>query len=259
MFQRTSFLFLSLLLSAAVGCSGTSEKDDDDESAAGAGNEPEVPEVPDYCQQAFGPTDPTALIDDLEDRNPLIAPVAGRNGSWWVVSDGSAGSITPPSDAAPPPELIVGGRCEDSRYAVRITGQGFTEWGAVLVAGMRFGTAPEPVDLSDFRGIMFWAKVGETHNSAVRVQFQDSSTQPEGGVCDPTPGSTDECYNGWGTALLPLGTEWRLYQLEFSRMAQREFGHLGEAIDTTNIYSIEWSVTQNTVFDLWVDDVWLYE
>jgi hypothetical protein len=57
----------------------------------------------------------------------------------------------------------------------------------------------------------------------------------------------------------PIGTEWQLYKLDFSRMTQRDFGYRAESFDTTALYGIEWSVMPNTVFDLWVDDVWFYE
>jgi hypothetical protein len=118
----------------------------------------------------------------------------------------------------------------------------------------------QPIDASDFRGIMFWARVGETHNSPVRVQLQDASTFPEGGVCDPDPASgTEQCYDGWGTAVIPISTEWRLYKIDFSRTAQQGFGYGGEALDPSQLFTVEWAVLQNTVFDLWIDDVWFYE
>ena len=83
---------------------------------------------------------------------------------------------------------------------------------------------------------------------------------PQGGLCNDDPGATtDACYDGWGTALVPLDTSWRLYQIPFSRIAQRAWGYQGEALDTANLYDLEWGVTQNTVFDLWVDDLWFYE
>jgi hypothetical protein len=215
--------------------------------------------MPAYCDAAFMPIDPTALIDDIEDGNALIAVSGGRNGSWWVSSDGTPeATIEPPSDAAPAPERILGMRC-DSEYGMRITGQGFTNWGANLSLGFKYEGMPMPIDVSDFSGVMFWARIGETHSSPVRVQFQDSSTQPEGGVCNPEPGAADECYNGWGVELAPIGTEWRLYKIAFSRMTQRDFGYRADAIDTTALYDIEWGFQPNTVFDLWIDDVWFYE
>jgi hypothetical protein len=207
----------------------------------------------------FGPTNPAALIDDVEDGDSLIVPVVGRNGSWWISSDGTAeGTITPPSDAAPPAERILGNRCQ-SEYGMRITGQGFTSWGANISITFVYDAGFEPIDVSAFRGVMFWARVGETHTSPVRVQFQDSSTHPDGGVCDATPGSAEECYNGWGIEVVPISTVWRLYQIDFSTLSQRDFGYRADAFDPTAVFGMEWGVMQNTVFDLWLDDIWFYE
>jgi hypothetical protein len=211
------------------------------------------------CFDALAPVDPTALIDDMEDGNALVVATANRNGSWWVVSDGTAtGTVQPPSDAAPSPERVPGGHC-GSNFAMRVTGQGFTNWGALISAGFRYTSQAESIDASAFRGVMFWARTGDTHSSGVRVQFQDSSTRPEGGKCDPQDGSAEACYDGFGTALAPLGTDWRLYKLDFSRMTQRDFGYRAEALDTAHLYDIEWGVEASSIFDLWVDDVWFYE
>lgn len=142
---------------------------------------------------------------------------------------------------------------------MRLTGQGFTNWGALLSAGFRYTTEPESIDASAFTGVKFWARTGDTNSSVVRVQFQDSNSQPEGGKCNATAGTPDECYNGFGSELVPIGTEWRLYKLPFSRMAQRDFGYRADALDTAHIYDIEWGVQASSIFDLWVDDVWFYE
>jgi hypothetical protein len=272
------FLVAALSL-ASLACSGSSEADGDDDdtggsstggsstggtstggtSGSGTGGASGSGGTPAYCDAAFMPTDPTAIIDDIEDGNSLIAPVADRNGSWWITSDGTEGTITPMSGAAPPPEQILGKRCE-SEYGIRVTGQGFTEWGANVAIGFRYEGMEMPIDASDFSGVMFWARVGETHSSPVRVQFQDTNTYPNGGVCDPDPASgTEQCYDGWGTTLTPLDTEWRLYKIPFSRVTQQNFGYASEALDTTALYTLEWIVQQNTVFDLWLDDVWFYE
>ncbi|HEX6272381.1 MAG TPA: hypothetical protein VFZ53_05055 [Polyangiaceae bacterium] len=266
-----------LIAFSSLACSGESQGDggegDDDSggsstggtgtggtAGSGTGGTSGSDGTPAYCDAAFMPTDPTAVIDDIEDGNSLIAVVSDRNGSWWITSDGTAeGTISPMSGAAPPPERILGKRCE-SEYGIRVTGQGFTQWGANVSIGFRYEGMEMPIDASDFSGVMFWARVGETHNSPVRVQFQDTNTYPNGGMCNPDPASgTEQCYDGWGTALLPLDSEWRLYKIPFSRVAQQTFGYAGEALDTTGLYTLEWIVQQNSVFDLWLDDVWFYE
>lgn len=213
------------------------------------------------CEALRGPVDPTLLIDDLEDQNALIAQVASRNGSWWLTGDGSSGSSSePPSDQAPLPELLVTERC-GSRYAMRITGQGFSDWGAVLTVAFRFTNDLEPIDASAFSGFRFWARVGEQNTSAVRVLVQDGNTHEAGGVCDPADMVGERaCYNGYGTDVVPLSTQWRLFEIPFERLAQDAFfGLRSDGLDRAALYAIDWRVDPNSVFDLWIDDVWFYE
>lgn len=224
-------------------------------ASGGSGGDPR-------CDAAFAPIDPTALIDDMEDGNGLVAVTAGRNGSWWVSTDGTAtGSVTPPADAAPIPERILGGRCQSS-HAIRVTGQGFTNWGAVLSAGMGYSATEAksvPIDASAFTGVMFWARVGEQNGSAIRFQIQDNQTRPEGELCaSSSSGSTDGCYNGFGTAVVPINTEWNLYKMRFAAMTQRDFGYRADQLNAAAIYDIEWNLDANAVFDLWIDDVWFF-
>ena len=252
---------LSFSSAACNGSSGGSGSGDTD-GAAGAANDAVDgvdPARMEACPEEAVVVDPTAIIDDLEDGDGTIAMVGERNGSWWISSDGSAeGTIEPPADQAPEPEKILGGHC-GSDYAIRVTGQGFTNWGAVVSLGFRYVSQQEPIDASDFAGIQFWARVGELNTSRVRVQFQDSTTYPEGGLCDPEPGSTNECYDGWGTDLVGLGEDWKLFRIPFSRVGQRGYGLQGDQFDVENFYAIDWSLEANSIFDVWLDDVWFYE
>lgn len=240
------WLVLLVLSTAGTGCSGsTSEPDSGSESQ-------------EECSEQFtGPVDPSALIDDLEDGDGLIAEVGTRNGGWWISTDESGGSITPPANMQPPAERILGGRC-DSEYAMRVTGTDFTEWGAVLSLGFRYDGAELPIDISDFDGIMFWARVGDMNSSSVRIQFQDSTTHVEGGVCNAEPGSSDECWDGWGTEVAPIDTDWRLYKIRFDTLSQRNYGLQGDAFDLESVYNIDFNLDPNSVFDLWIDDLWFY-
>lgn len=244
-------LLTSLVLAfslSALGCSG------DSDPPAQAQQDAE------HCtEDLVGAVDPLLVIDDLEDGDARIAEIDDRNGSWWLATDMTDGTITPPGDQEAPPERIAGGRC-GSKHAMRITGEGFTDWGAALVLSFRFdGDAVAPIDASAYRGVMLWARVGESNASSVRVQFMDRNTYPEGGVCNPDPDASDGCFNGFGSALLPVSEEWRLYKLEFSRMGQRDFGLRTDALDTSALYAIEIGVVQETVFDFWIDDLWFYE
>jgi hypothetical protein len=232
----------------ALGCSG-----DSDPPASSQQEDTE------HCtEDLVGVVAPTLLIDDLEDTNPTLAEVGDRNGNWWLATDMTDGTVTPPGDQPAPPERILGGRC-GSKYAMRVTGEGFQAWGATLVVNFRYEEDLAPIDASAYRGVMMWARVGESNASPIRVQFQDGNTYPQGGVCNPDSGATDGCFNGYGSALLPVSTEWQLYKFEFSRMGQRDFGLIGDGLDTTQLYAIEIGVVQRTVFDYWIDDLWFYE
>lgn len=250
MTQRTLTIgSLALLLSLGpLGCSG--EADDP---------EARTQEDAEHCtEELVGAVEPALLIDDMEDGNPAIAAVGERNGNWWLATDMTDGTITPAGDQDAPPERIPGGRC-GSKYAMRVTGEGFKTWGASLVVNFRVNPGLEPIDASAYRGVMMWARKGESNASPVRVQFQDGNTYPEGGVCNADPTAPDGCFSGYGTSLLPLSEEWQLYKLEFSRMGQLDFGLRGDGLDLSRLYAFEIGVVQETVFDYWIDDIWFYE
>ena len=77
-----------------------------------------------------------------------------------------------------------------------------------------------PVDLSAYSGLVFWGMAAkEAGATNVLVQFQDSNTDPRGEICDPVPGSADECYNGFGV-VLELGDEFTRYEVDFAELEQ---------------------------------------
>ncbi len=238
-----------LLALAALGCSGASEPAPAETDSS---TEP-------ACEKRLL-VDPTMLIDDMEDGDGLAATTGIRNGGWWVSTDGTAGGeVEPPAEQAPSAEHIVGGRC-DSRYAMHVRGSGFTDWGSVISVTFRYTSDVTPFDASAFRGITFYARAGKESTAPIRVQLQDSSTYPLGGVCNPASGAPDECYNGFGMPLATLGTEWQKLTLDFSEIMQREgWGYQADALDTANLYTLEWSIDPDHPFDLWIDDVWFYE
>jgi hypothetical protein len=247
--RRHSALALVTTVGLALGSVACGESNDDSDDMT----------EDESCNAEFnGPIDPAALIDDLEDGDGQIAQVGARNGSWWISTDGTDGVVTPEANMAPPAERILGKRC-DSELGMRVTGADFSAWGAVLSLGFRYTDKEEPIDISEYEGVMLWARVGETHSSNVRIQLQDSTTHIEGGKCNAEDGNPDSCWDGWGTDLEPLGTEWQLYKIDFSKLTQRDFGLQGDALDLENVYNIDFSLDANAVFDLWLDDLWLYE
>jgi hypothetical protein len=207
--------------------------------------------------------DPTAIIDDMEMPDYETVRMGGRNGAWWAGGDAASpsASITPTGDAAA--EAIPGGRC-GSRYAMHVTGQGYSEW-AVLSVSMGWGSvdggAPGLLaNNNDFRtGITFWARIGDTSSDKVRFAISDKYSRPEGGYCtDPTTDMSIACYDTHGVDLTGLDTTWKQYRIPFAGLTQRNFGLPRDRLDPSSIYTVEFQFTPVTPFDFWVDDVSFY-
>src|SRR5262245_42507485 len=170
----TTLVVLGALL--AAGCGSTAAKP----GGAGDGG-PDVATL--YCGDPNAAIDPTAAVDDMEDTDFIIL---NRSGAWWAGGDTTGGTIVPDGNADPEP--IQGGRC-GSTYATHVTGQGFTDWGAVLSMSLRYGSedggAPGllPFDAHYRNGVTFWARIGDTSTNQVRFSIGDRNSRPEAGVC----------------------------------------------------------------------------
>ena len=224
------------------------------------GATPDVGATPDatpaYCSGAIAPN-ADELIDDMEDGNASIGPRPGWNGTWYVFHDGTTAGHMVPGDTDPiTMESIVGGRC-GSTLAMRISGNGFTDWGAGT--GFSFswgGSAALPVDFSRYDGIAFWARTGQGTTSRFRVNLLDKDTEPQGGYCDATSTAVGEqCYDHWGVFLTDVGNDWKQYQVKFSDLAQRGFGRPTDKFDPSTLYGIEFQIDPSSLFDVWLDDI----
>jgi hypothetical protein len=263
-----------LLVSAASGCSSdTNDKSDGGggggsistggsggnggSSAGGTGNAGTI-----NCGDPFAPIDPTAVIDDMETPDPNTVRAGGRTGAWWAGGDPSSpgASIQPNGDAAA--EMIPGGRC-GSKYAMHVTGQGYSMWAALSVSmgwGSQDGGADGllPND-DDFRtGVTFWARIGDTSSNKVRFAIGDKYTRPEGGYCVEGGAMDVACYDLFGVDLTQLDTTWRQYRIPFGGLTQRGFGLQRPRLDSSSIYNVEFDFNPSTPFDFWVDDVSFY-
>jgi hypothetical protein len=210
-----------------------------------------------------GEVDPTALLDDFEDGNNLIALVAGRIGGWFSFGDTTPGGhIQPTGDTAP--EMIPGGR-NGSLRALHVTSTGFLDWGSGVSTAVHYGAteagAPGllPYDAHLYKGVTFFARVGDTSAVTVRIQFNDELTRPEGGKCvlDGPPGQ--QCYDGFGVDLSSLSTTWQAFRIPFSGLSQRGFGLPGSALDTAALYEVGLAFPPGVVTDFWLDDIRFFE
>jgi hypothetical protein len=221
------------------------------------------------CPDTGGPVDPTALIDDMEAGGAALPKEAGRNGDWWAGGDSlSPGATIVPNGEVASEPIPNGGRC-GSLHAKHVTGQGFTSW-AVLSVTLATGPVDGggytalPYDARIRTGLTFWARIGDTSANQVRFAVSDKYTRPEGGICDPNaPTGSTACYDTPGVDLKPLGTTWTQYRIPFAGLGQRNFGMkepqaVGPGPDTSALYTIDFNLYPNEIFDLWIDDISFY-
>lgn len=185
------------------------------------------------------------LIDDFEDGNTVIAPVAGREGYWFKSAD-SGGSFFGPEDIGPIPES------RDGSLAIHPSGKTGTGdptavWGAIF--GASLAQAGKPLDASRYVGVSFWAKVTEESTRGIRFELADGNTHPEGGVCTT-------CWNHFGRDL-NFTTEWKKYTVMFRSMAQEDgWGDPRPGnLDPSKLHSMGFKIKPGRPFDFMLDDI----
>jgi len=202
--------------------------------------------------------DPTAIIDDMEDRNGNLTLASGRNGTWWTATDETPGGTIEPSQ--PIPEAIPGSRC-GSEYAMRVTGQGFDDWGSIL--GLNFAYGPDedgvygsvPHDAHFRQGIRFWARVGDTSTRQVRFNLADFHAVTEAGWC--VEGGTPACFT-YEATLSQIDTTWKQYTIPFAGLVHATPENPNEPADPSLLYGMNFYFHTSAVFDFWIDDLEFY-
>jgi endoglucanase len=187
------------------------------------------------------------VLDDAEDDNNQIAPNKGRNGYWYTFLDKAGSTVTP---AAGGTFAMSKGGANGSAHSAHVTGK--LGGGAVVFAGMGFNFV-DPKGLyntSAYKGISFWAKVGEGSTTKVRVKVPDAETDPDGKVCT-------ECFNDFGMDI-ELTTTWTKYTLPFNALSQLSGWGAPHpaAVDPAKLYGVQWQINAPGVsYDVWVDDI----
>jgi hypothetical protein len=211
------------------------------------------------------------LIDDMEDFNDEALPVPprdGRNGRWNTYNDGSPEGMQWPTAMSLFRMSLLSTPRGTSKKAARTYGQGFHTlpsggWATLEVsflgnigspdAGNLDGGLPTGVyDASRYKGIVFWAKLGDQAvQTDVRVNVTSLQTLPQGGICKI-------CYDSFGYNV-PFTTDWAEYILPFDGMMQRAIGDpVDTGLDLHHVFTITFGFNGPTAFDLWVDDISFY-
>jgi hypothetical protein len=255
---------LSALLALALGAGCSASAEDRDGSEAGGLCPDGSDSKQDQCPKDSEKPEAEALLDDLEDTDGLIPNVRGRAGAWWTAGDDTVtGTIVPAANTIAPAEAIPGGRC-DSKFGMRVTGQGFLDWGSLLGVDLVYGSRSDgsegtlPYDASAYTGVEFWARIGDTSSDRVRFAVSDVNNEPYGGVCEEGTEPYKQCFDTFGTYLNGLGPEWRHYRIAFTSLGQRQFGYPAAAAATDQLFSVQFNFDPSSIFDFWVDDVAFY-
>lgn len=190
------------------------------------------------------------LLDGFEDEDLTLEQVDGRGGVWYLVGDGTTGTVAPsplvctPNSGAP---VDLGG------YAMHITATGFTGSGSLLGADLR--NKKLVYNATKFTGIRFWAKVGTGKNTKHRVQISDSTTDAAGAKCVPASTvATEKCDDHFGMNMT-FTTAWAQYTIPFAEMEQLGWGKPAAAITKTALYGFQVTAKPKMDVDLWLDQI----
>jgi len=267
---RWSAVLCTVALAVVTGCSSSTSCGDAGavgtgvSSAGGAGGAGGAAALAVGCSDS--PPGALDYLDDMEDGDARILGRDGRVGQWYTYHDATEGTLNPDQGTTPVMESIPGLRCGTSAKAMRVTGSGFSDFGAGFGFALRYGTGDAgtamelPYDASRFRGFTFWGRVGDTSIGTVRVAVGDKWSRPDGGVCTTSPSSgPNACYDTFG-ASFTLTTTWQRFSIDFGQLQQQAFGLPRPGLDSSNVMTFEITIPPAApVFDIWIDDVAFYQ
>jgi len=208
------------------------------------------------CSAVAGWCVDSLLIDDMEDGDATICHSGKRDGSWYVADDGTSTNLTPAAGSIFVQTAILGGR-GTSHQAARLTGSGFTAWGAQM------GFSLNSYDASQASGIKFWMK----SDAPVEVGFDTPTTTTAGesteGVCQDSP-TEQNCDFDFAFEVGSSGDGWVERAVPFAALRQTEpyHGHgnlhaQSATWDPSRLLGIHFGTLLST-FDMWIDDVRFY-
>lgn len=185
-------------------------------------------------------------IDDMEDQNGSILL---NSSSWYTYNDETMGAMQVPTVGDPFVMTKVPKANGASQYAANTTGSGFTTWGAGFGFDLNNdGATKKSYDSSAFAGITFWGLAGAGGTAAIRFNVGDSQTTPEAGNCTM-------CSDDFGANITFTG-DWQQFTIRFSEMKTVNWSKQNlTAINKAALYYVHFQASQNTTFDIWIDDI----
>jgi hypothetical protein len=205
-----------------------------------------------------GGTPGIELIDDFEDQNLVVLLLNGRNGPWYPINAGTKGGVQTMVIA------VLTGTADaradsSSAAALHMKATGFASWGAgVGVDFVNTATGKMPYDVSAYKGISFYAKIGTGTQPGMKLLIPTIYSDPLGGKCNNTataPAGT-ACNDHLLCAFNALKATWAVYECDFSNLMQQNFGLPQAKLDPTSVYGLQFTLaTTALAADFWLDDV----
>jgi hypothetical protein len=205
---------------------------------------------------------------------PMMCPdaspgdAAGEAGSPSDAA--SASDVASAHDAAPTDATAAGDAVASSGSPGQDAGDGGD-------AGPPIPKVTVPFDISQYKGITFWAKAAVTGDAgalSLKVQFPDTDTDPRGGVCNSAlagaAGPTDptECYNNYAIQMEMVADTWQQFTVLYKDLViSPDYGYQTPGPwDGKKVYGIQWQAQRNDdvngiaeIQDFWIDDVYFIE
>ena len=182
----------------------------------------------------------------------------------------SAGDAASAHDAAPKDAAASGD-------AVASSGSAAQDAGDSGDAGPPIPKVTVPFDISQYKGITFWAKAAVTGDAgalALKVQFPDTDTDPRGGVCNSGaagaagPQDVSACYNNYAIQMEMVADTWQQFTVLYKDLViSQDYGYqMPGPWDGKKVYGIQWQAQRNDdangiaeIQDFWIDDVYFIE
>lgn len=181
------------------------------------------------------------LLDNFDDGDRFFraGPIEG---SWYLVSDSTAGTLNPSSDDG----LPTTPGANNSAGALHVFGSGFTSWGAGIQSSLNVDGCY--VDLTAQTGVSFYARGSGT--LLFSVATKQTIPTADGGTCVGT------CYDNFEFSIVLTNT-WKSYPVPWSMLHQAGWGTVA-TFRSNQIKYLQFSFAAGSSLDLYLDDVSFY-
>jgi len=204
---------------------------------------PGCPEMPLRGPEEHATAPPESMIDDFENGDMKLTPIAGRMGSWVGVATLGATVFGEASS-----RCVARGTRSGHLTSTAPQANYPVNWNAVLIDPF---SEAHGWDASAYSGFSFWIAAGPNALSPIETPIGVTTvdTVAGGGVCT----LCGDYYAIRKVDRLPLTRTWTRWVIKFSDLKQYGFGVPQVPLNKSKLVSLMiWPEAQ---FDIWIDDV----